>query len=49
MPTFRVIINGEVTDNFVKGTSYADAYFDVASAFPLRYQTRVRLEEIDPH
>lgn len=48
MPTYRVFINGHETENFISGASYADAYFDLAATFPLRYQTSVRLEEIDP-
>lgn len=48
MPTYRVFIDGEETENFITSGNYADAYFDVASSFPLKYQTKVRLEEIDP-
>ncbi|MDR3592736.1 MAG: hypothetical protein P4N41_24020 [Negativicutes bacterium] len=48
MPTYRVFIDGAETENFVSGHSYVDAYFDVASSFPLKYRTKVRLEEIDP-
>jgi hypothetical protein len=49
MPTYRVVIDGQETENFVTGTDYAAAYFDVASTFPLTYQTTVRLEEISPN
>lgn len=45
MPTYRVFINGQATENFVTGTSYADAYFDVAATFPLKHHTSVQLEK----
>jgi len=48
MPTYRVFIDDQETGNYVSGDSFASAYFDVASVFPLSYQNKVRLEEIDP-
>lgn len=48
MPTFRVFIDEQAIAHYVTSSSYADAYFDVASTFPLTYHTSVRLEEIDP-
>jgi len=48
MPTYRVIIDGQETDDFVTGNNYGDAYFDVAARFPLTYQNKIDLEQIDP-
>jgi hypothetical protein len=43
MPVYRIIIDGKETGETVIASNYADAYFDVASALPLTYQTTVKL------
>ena len=47
MTTYRVIIDGQETGENVVASSYADAYFDVASTVPLTYDNKVMLVPID--
>ncbi|VBB06498.1 Hypothetical protein LUCI_1731 [Lucifera butyrica] len=47
MPVYRVYLDGQDTGNFVTGSTYADAYFNVASTVPLTYENDVQLKEID--
>ncbi len=48
MPTYKVLLDGKDTGSMVTGTTYEDAYFDVASLLPLTYQNVVELIEIEP-
>lgn len=45
MPMYRVIINKQLRD-YVAGSSPVDAYFDVASSYPLKYDDIVEFEEV---
>ncbi|HWR42688.1 hypothetical protein [Sporomusa sp.] len=47
MPIYRVIIDGQETGEPIIASSYADAYFDVASTMPLTYQTDVTLVAVE--
>jgi hypothetical protein len=46
MPTYRVVIDGQDTGDYVTASSKLDAYFDIASSMPLTYETKVALEEV---
>lgn len=46
MPVYRVFLDGADTGEYVTASSEQDAYFDVAAALPLTYDSVVRFEEI---
>jgi hypothetical protein len=48
VPTYRVIVNGQQTEDFVTGVSYVDAYFTASNNLPQAYKQDFRLEEIEP-
>ncbi|HWR41830.1 hypothetical protein [Sporomusa sp.] len=45
MPTFRIIINGEPTENVVTGATYIDAYFLAVQTVPQAYKNDFKLEQ----
>lgn len=47
MPVYRVFIDETDTGEFVTASSPQDAYFDVATALPLKYENTVRLERVN--
>ncbi len=47
MPVYRVFVDDRATGEYVTASSAQDAYADVAAAWPLAYETRVRLEQVD--
>ncbi len=47
MPVYRVFVDDEDTGDYVTASSPQDAYMDVAAAWPLTYETKVRLEQVD--
>lgn len=48
MPTYRIIINGEPTEDLVTGVNYVDAYFSASNSVPLAYKNDFKLEEVEP-
>lgn len=47
MPIYRVIINKNDTGEHITATSIEDAYADVATTVPLKYDDHVQIVEID--
>ncbi|MBP2634262.1 MAG: hypothetical protein H6Q72_169 [Firmicutes bacterium] len=45
MPTFRIIINGEETDDCISGKNYMEAYFLALQAVPHAYKNDFKLIE----
>jgi hypothetical protein len=46
MPTYRIIMNGEPTENYIAESSYIEAYFTAARMLPPAYKHDFRLKEI---
>lgn len=46
MPLYRVIINNQDMDEYVTATSIEDAYADIATSVPLRYDDQVQIIEM---
>lgn len=46
MPLYRVIINNQDVDEYVTATSIEDAYADIATSVPLRYDDQVQIIEM---
>lgn len=47
MPTYRIIINGEPTENLVTGATYMDAYFSAQQSVPPIYKKDFKLEKVE--
>lgn len=47
MPIYRVFIDGVDIGEEVKGNTFADAYFDVASSHPITYKNDIVLKEVE--
>jgi hypothetical protein len=46
MPLYRVIINNQDIGEYVTATSSEDAYTDIATSIPLRYDDQVQIIEM---
>jgi hypothetical protein len=46
IPTYRIFVNGEPTEDFVAGVSYVDAYFSASDSLPTAYKNDFKLEEV---
>lgn len=47
MPMYRVIINDQDIGDYITATSIEDAYADVATTLPLRYDDSVQITEVE--
>lgn len=47
MPMYRVVINNEDMSDYITATSLEDAYADVATTLPLRYDDSVQITEVE--
>lgn len=47
MLTYRIIINGQQTDDFVTGETYIDAYFAASNLVPPAYKKDFKLERTE--
>ena len=46
MPFYRVIINNQDIGEYITATSIEDAYADIATSVPLRYDDQVQIIEM---
>lgn len=46
MPLYHVIINKQDTGEYVTATNIEDAYTDIATSIPLRYDDQVQIIEV---
>ena len=47
LPTYRIFINGEPTEDYVTETSYIEAYFTATKTVPQQYKNDFRLEAVE--
>ena len=47
MPMYRVVINEQDMGDYITATSIEDAYADVATTLPLRYDDSIQIIEME--
>ena len=48
MPTYRIIVNGESSDDLITAETYIDAYFFASKNLPINYSKDFKLVEVKP-